>query len=74
MTRTKTQIIIELDDTLRQHRRDETVTIPTSLLMDVFSMIVQGLQVLQPPPDEILDEEIIFEGDHNGLQTDYQQR
>lgn len=65
MTRTKTQIIIELDDTLRQHRYDETVTIPTSLLMDAFSMIVQGLQVLQPPPEEILDEEVVFEGDTN---------
>jgi hypothetical protein len=31
--------------------------------MDAFSMIVQGLQVLQPPADEILDEETIFEGD-----------
>ena len=65
MTRTKTQIIIELDDTLRQHRYDETVTIPTSLLMDAFSMIVQGLQVLQPLPEEILDEEVVFEGDTN---------
>lgn len=61
MTRTKTQIIIELDDTIRQHRYDETVTIPTSLLMDAFCMIVQGLQVLQPPPEEILDEEIDFD-------------
>lgn len=63
MTRTKTQIIIELNDILRQRRYDETVTIPTSLLMDAFSMIVQGLQELQPPPDAILDEEVIFEGD-----------
>lgn len=70
MTRTKTRIIIELDDILRQHRRDETVTIPTSLLMDAFGVIVQGLQEIQPPPDEILDEEVIFEGDSNGLQTD----
>ena len=61
MTRTKTQIIIALDDILRQHRRDETVTIPTSLLMDAFRVIVQGLQELQPPPELLLDEEIIFE-------------
>lgn len=72
MTRTKTQIIIALDDILRQHRYDETVTIPTSLLMDTFGLIVQGLQEIQPPPDEILDEEVIFEGDSNGLQTDNQ--
>lgn len=65
MTRTKTQIIIALYDILRQHRYDETVTIPTSLLMDAFSMIVQGLQVLQPPPEEILNEEVVFEGDKN---------
>ncbi len=65
MTRTRTQTIVELDDVLRRCRYDATVTIPTSLLMDAFSMIVQGLQVLQPPPDEILDEEIIFEGDKN---------
>ena len=61
MTRTKTQIIIALDDILRQHRYDETVTIPTSLLMDAFGVIVQGLQELQPPPESLLDEEIIFE-------------
>ena len=61
MTRTKTQIIIALDDILRQHRYDETVTIPTSLLMDAFGVIVQGLQELQPPPDELLDEEIDFD-------------
>lgn len=61
MTRTKTQIIIALDDILRQHRYDETVTIPTSLLMDAFGVIVQGLQELQPPPEQLLDEEIIFE-------------
>lgn len=61
MTRTKTQIIIALDDILRQHRYDETVTIPTSLLMDAFGMIVQGFQELQPPPDELLDEEIDFD-------------
>lgn len=61
MTRTKTQIIIALDDILRQHRYDETVTIPTSLLMDAFGVIVQGLQELQPPPELLLDEEIIFE-------------
>lgn len=65
MTRTKTQVIIALDDILRQRRYDETVTIPTSLLMDAFEVIVQGLQELQPPPDELLDEEIIFEGDKN---------
>lgn len=61
MTRTQTQIIIALDDILRQHRYDETVTIPTSLLMDAFGVIVQGLQELQPPPEPLLDEEIIFE-------------
>ena len=61
MTRTKTQIIIALDDILRQHRYDETVTIPTSLLMDAFGIIVQGLQELQPPHEPLLDEEIIFE-------------
>ena len=61
MTRTKTQIIIELYDILRQRRYDETVTFPTSLLMDVFGVIVQGLQELQPPPEPLLDEEIIFE-------------
>ena len=72
MTRTKTQIIIALDDILRQYRYDETVTIPTSLLMDAFGVIVQGIQEIQPPPDEILDEEVIFEGDSNGLQTDNQ--
>lgn len=65
MTRTKTRIIIELDDILRQCRYDETVTIPTSLLMDAFEVIVQGLQEIQPPPDELLDEEVIFEGDKN---------
>ncbi len=62
MTRTKTRIIIELDDILRQHWQDEMVTIPTALLMDVFRMIVQGLQEIQPPPDELLDEEVIFKG------------
>ena len=61
MTRTKTQIIIALDDILRQCRYDETVTIPTSLLMDAFEVMVQGLQELQPPPDELLDEEIDFD-------------
>lgn len=61
MTRTKTQIIIALDDILRQHRYDETVTIPTSLLMDAFGVIVQGLQELQPPPDELLEENIDFD-------------
>lgn len=65
MTRTKPQIIIALDDILRQCGYDETVTIPTSLLMDAFEAIVQGLQEIQPPPDELLDEEIIFEGDKN---------
>lgn len=61
MTRTKTQIIIALDDILRQHRYDETVTVPTSLLMDAFGVIVQGLQELQPPPDELLEENIDFD-------------
>lgn len=61
MTRTRTQTIIELDSILRRCRYDDTVTIPTSLLMDAFSMIVQGLQELQPPPEPLLDEEIIFE-------------
>lgn len=61
MTRTKTQIIIALDDILRQHRYDETVTIPTSLLMDAFEVIVQGLQELQPPPEPLLDEKKLFE-------------
>ena len=61
MTRTKTRIIIALDDIIRQHRHDETATIPTSLLMDVFGVIVQGLQELQPHPELFLDEEIIFE-------------
>lgn len=61
MTRTKTQIIIALDDILRQHRYDETVTISTSLLMDAFEVIVQGLQELQPPPEPLLDEKILFE-------------
>jgi hypothetical protein len=61
MTRTKTQIIIALDDILRQHRYDETVIVPTSLLMDAFGVIVQGLQELQPPLEPLLDEEIIFE-------------
>ena len=61
MTRTRTQTIIELDGILRRCRFDETVTIPTSLLMDAFSMIVQGLQELQPPPEPLLDEEVIFE-------------
>ena len=61
MTRTQTQIIIALDDILRQHRYDETVTIPTSLLMDAFGMIVEGLQELQPPPDELLEENIDFD-------------
>ena len=61
MTRTKTQIIIALDDILRRHRYDEAVTIPTSLLMDAFGMIVQGLQELQPPLEPLLDEKIIFE-------------
>ena len=60
MTRTRTQTIIELDSALRRCRYDDTVTIPTSLLMDAFSMIVQGLQELQPPPEPLLDEEVIF--------------
>ena len=61
MTRTKTQIIIALDDILRQHRYDETVTIPTSLLMDAFEVLVLGLQELHPPPGPLLDENIPFE-------------
>ena len=65
MTRTKTRIIIELDDILRQCIYEEMATIPTSLLMDAFEVIVQGLQEIQPPPDELLDEEVIFEGDKN---------
>lgn len=65
MTRSRAKTIIELDDVIRRCRHDATVTIPTSLLMDAFSMIVQGLQEIQPPPDETLDEEIVFEGDKN---------
>ena len=65
MTRTKARIIMELDDILRQHRYDKTVTIPTSLLIDAFEMIIQGLREIQPLSDEVLDEEIIFEGDKN---------
>lgn len=65
MTRTKARIIMDLDDIIRRRRCDETVTIPTSLLIDAFEMIIQELREIQPPSDEVLDEEIIFEGDKN---------
>lgn len=61
MTRTKTRILIELDGILRQHRYDDMVTVSTSLLMDAFEMIIQGLQEIQPPPEELLDADVVFE-------------
>lgn len=61
MTRTKTRILIELDGILRQHRYDDMVMVSTSLLMDAFEMIIQGLQEIQPPPDELLDVDVVFE-------------
>lgn len=58
MSRTRLQTLSELDRFLRTHWYDDTVTVPVSLLKDLYSMTVEGFQEIQPIPDSPL-----FEGD-----------
>lgn len=60
MSRTRVQTLIELDHLLRTHWHDDTVTVPVSLLKDLYNMTVEGFQEIQPIPDSPL-----FEGDFN---------